>query len=365
MKKVIQIITRLDKGGSAELVLQTCAKLVDLNYRVLLISGKTEEAPFNPYRYAQIHGFDIQFVDSLVRNVNPLKDILTLYKLTKILKKETPDIVHTNSSKAGFIGRLAGKLAGIDKIFHSPHGHIFYGYYSAMITNLFILMERIAARYSTKIFNLTEKGREEHITQNIAPPEKFVVSSCGIDLLPYKNISPRTFPQTRQLLWAGRFAPIKNPEMVIKVAARLRHKTYQLRMVGDGELHKRITDQAQKMELRNLIFPGYADNLISEFKNADLFIITSKNEGFGRVIVEAMAAGLPVIATNVGGISEILKNKENGLLIPPDDDFAMANAIDQLFHDKVLYEKISSNNIQHAQKYSVKNYVKNIVRYYR
>ncbi|MFP4546693.1 MAG: glycosyltransferase family 4 protein [Fidelibacterota bacterium] len=366
MTKVIQIITRLDKGGSAELVLQTCAKLVDLNYQVILIAGRTTHAPFDPRQYSRQNGFKIQFVNSLVRNINPIKDIVALYKLTKLLRHEKPDILHTNSSKAGFIGRLAGKLAGINKIFHSPHGHIFYGYYSPLVTKIFILMEKFAALFSTNIFNLTEKGRREHISKNIAPPEKFIVSSCGIDLAPFGRFSPRSFPRgQQQILWAGRFAPIKNPGMVLKLAKATGDKNYQFRMVGDGELYPKIVEQAQNLNLDNIVFPGYSENLITEFKKADIFIITSKNEGFGRVIIEAMAAGLPVIATDVGGISEILKNKENGLLIPPNDHLAMARAIEQLFSDKLLYEAISRNNISHSKKYSVRNYVMNMVKYYR
>ena len=182
MKKVIQLITRLDKGGSAELVLQTCAKLVENGYEVLLISGKTENPPFDIKQYSEKHGFRLIIVKELIRNIHLIKDYLAIWKVRKLLQNESPDILHTNTSKAGFIGRIAGHSVGIKKIFHSPHGHIFYGYYSTLITNIFILMEKIAAKYSTNIFNLTEKGRQDHILRNIASPEKFIVSSCGIDL---------------------------------------------------------------------------------------------------------------------------------------------------------------------------------------
>ncbi len=366
MKKVIQIITRLDKGGSAELVLQTCSKLVEQNFEVLLISGKTKNPPFDIDNYVRQNGFKIIYVSQLIRNINPILDIIAFLKLLIILKKQLPDILHTNTSKAGFIGRIAGYFAGIKKIFHSPHGHIFYGYYSKNITKLFILMEKIATKFSTKIFNLTEKGKQDHINQKIGKSDKFAVSSCEVDLSKFKSIQPKELSNEKiKILWIGRFVPIKNPEMVLDVAKNLRNKNIEFRMVGDGECFQNIKDKIKQKNLTNIILPGYQTDLLPELYNADIFIITSKNEGFGRVIVDAMAAGLPVIGTNVGGIPEIITENINGFLVNTNDDKKMAKIISELIDNKNNYSQISKNNLKKSQKYSLDSYVTNITYFYK
>ena len=364
--KIVQIITRLDKGGSAELVLQTCAMLVEKNFEVLLISGKTKNPPFDINKYAETHGFNILYVNSLVRNINPVADFLAFFKLWRILRKDNPDILHTNTSKAGFIGRIAGRWAGIGKIFHSPHGHIFYGYYSKLVTKIFIWMERLAARHCTKIFNLTEKGRQDHIVQKIGKPEKFVVSSCGVDLEKFQNFQPKILqPGRKVVLWIGRFVPIKNPAMALQVAEYCRDADLEFRMVGSGELLEKARHQQHSKNPDNVVFTGYQSDILPELQAADLFIITSNNEGFGRVIVEAMAAGLPVIATSVGGIPEIIKPEENGYLVPARDAQQMSVRIKRILRDKQQYDNISKNNILASKKYSTKNYVNNLTKYYQ
>ena len=363
MTKIIQLITRLDKGGSADLVLQTCALQVSNGYEVLLISGKTIEPQFNIEKFSQENGFRIYFVNYLVRNINPFADLFALIQLTGVLRKEKPDILHTNTSKAGFIGRIAGKLAGIKKIYHSPHGHIFYGYYSKPVTNFFIFMEKFATRFTTKVFNLTEKGKQDHINEGIGEPEKFVVSSCGVDLHNFQNFQPKSFPDKEiTILWIGRFVPIKNPEMVLNVAKHLDSDRYRFIMVGDGEMFEDI--KSKSTNHKNIEFSGYNEDLLPLLEKSDIFIITSLNEGFGRVIVEAMAAGLPVIATDVGGISEIISDCKNGYLVNSNDSKFMAGCIENICSNRELYKKMSSNNLLDSKQYSMENYVNNIVREY-
>ncbi|MBN2280603.1 MAG: glycosyltransferase family 4 protein [Candidatus Marinimicrobia bacterium] len=364
MTKILHIITRLDKGGSADLVLQTCAHLARKGYKIILVSGKTTEPPFDIHDFAKKNGFHVQFSNFLVRNIHPLKDLSALFQLVQFLRKESPEILHTHTSKAGFLGRLAGKIVGIPKIYHSPHGHIFYGYYSRLITGIFILMEKFAALFTTKILNLTETGRQDHIKKKIAPPEKFIVSSCGVDLEKFQTEPQIWFPKDKiTLLWIGRFVPVKNPAMVVTVAKLLPSDRYQFIMVGDGELFSEIQKLSQDAAIE-IQFPGYCENVAPYVKQSDFLIITSLNEGFGRVIVEAMAAGLPVIATHVGGIPEIIHSNRNGFLVAPTDAASMANCIVQLSRDRKKYIEISRINSLEAKKYSMENYVKNLLQIY-
>ena len=153
--------------------------------------------------------------------------------------------------------------------------------------------------------------------------------------------------------------------MVLDVAKNLRNKNIEFRMVGDGEFFQNIKDKIKQKNLTNIILPGYQTDLLPELYNADIFIITSKNEGFGRVIVDAMAAGLPVIGTNVGGIPEIITENINGFLVNTNDDKKMAKIISELIDNKNNYSQISKNNLKKSQKYSLDSYVTNITYFYK
>ena len=364
MKKITLLITRLDRGGSADLTLQLAKGLSQRGYKVLLIAGKTTNPDRDLTEYAEKNNFRLKFISPLRRDINIFFDLKAFYRIYETLINYKPDILHTNSSKAGFLGRIAGKIAGVSDIYHSPHGHIFYGYHSKIVSKAFIILEKFAAKFSTKIFNLTEQGKKDHIQENIGPPQKFKVSSCGVDLSPFEDITPlssnKNSPFT--LCWIGRFVSIKNPEMFIRAIHEIDSPSnkFNYRMIGNGPLLPKIKKQAERLNLNNLHFEGYKNNIIPFLLNSDIFILTSKNEGFGRVIVEAMAAGLPIIATSVGGVPDLITQGKNGLLVPSNDYKKLRQAILKLYNSKDLYNKISQRNIREAQKYTIDNYINNI-----
>jgi len=365
--KVLLLITRLDRGGSAELTMQTAKGLAEKNYEVSLITGRTKQTAWDIFQYSRQNHFHLEIIHSLVRNINPLNDFLAFWQIYFIIKRVHPDILHTNSSKAGILGRIAGYFAGVPIIVHSPHGHIFYGYYSKPISKLFILAEKFTAHFTDIIFNLTEYGKQDHIKEKIANPSKFIVSSCAVDLVPFNQFQPRNFPSgTITICWIGRLTKIKNPELIINIVKILKDSDYkfEFRIIGDGELLKPLQNLVKKYHFTNVTFTGYLTNIISEFKNSNIFLITSKNEGFGRVIVEAMAAGLPVIASNVGGIPELITQNENGFLCPFDKPEKFATEIINLVSNPTQYERISKNNLIKSKQYSINNYVDNLIKTY-
>jgi len=371
-QKILLIITRLDRGGSAELTLQLASGMIKRGFDVTLISGKTTEPPFNTLEFASQNKFKLLFINSLVRRLNPLLDLLAFVQIIRAIKKSHPDILHTNSSKAGILGRFAGKLTGVQKIFHSPHGHIFYGYYNRFISKIFIIAEKLAAHYTDKILNLTEFGRQDHIKERIASPDKFVVSSCGVDLEPFlnthsKNLSKVAKNETITICWAGRIVPIKNLIMLLKAAELLKKENLQInyQIIGDGELMDSSKEKVKELKLENIYFTGYRTDLPRIFSQCDIFALTSLNEGFGRVIVEAMACGLPVISTKVGGVPEIIENGVNGILATPNDHYAFAEAIKTLVKNRDLRQIMSNNNKKKAEIYSINNYINRVIEIYR
>jgi len=367
--KIMLVITRLDKGGSAELTLHLAAGLAARGHRVCLISGRTLDPPWEVSRYAEEHHFDIYFINHLIRALNPRKDLLAGLKILRLIKKVRPDIVHTNSSKAGILGRLAAHLAGVKKIFHSPHGHIFYGYYKGLANKLFMLIEKLTARYCDRILNLTEAGRKDHVQNRIAPPKKFVVSSCGTDLSAYADLPrKKTVDQgALQICWVGRIVPIKNLALLIRAASQLQKQYPRLSywVVGDGALLAPMQQLAQQNQLTRMRFLGFRRDLPVLLAQSDIFIQTSINEGFGRTIVEAMAAGLPIIATRVGGVPDIVTNGKNGLLIPANDPQGLVQAVIYMIEHPEFRKRAATINRQEAQQYTTEKYVNNILKIYQ
>lgn len=369
-KRIALVITRLDRGGSAELTMQLAGGLTKRGLRVLLISGKTVEPLWDPRQYARENGFTVHFVDSLVRPVNLFGDCRALVQMVAALRKFRPDILHTNSSKAGIIGRLAGHYCGIPTIFHSPHGHIFYGYYNRFVSRLFILLEKIAAHYTEKIFNLTAAGRRDHIAARIARPEKFVVSSCGVYLQPFYdhpsvNISNSPH-ESLSLIWIGRIVPIKNLQMLLDALVVLKQSgmTLQVTIVGDGELRSSSESFVAKQHLANVKFLGYRNDIPRLLAQHEVFVLTSLNEGFGRVLVEAMACGLAIVATRVGGVPELIQHQKNGLLVESRNHRQLAESIQYMWENRQICRNMGLTNRKSAEFYSLNNYITRVLNFY-
>jgi len=362
------LITRLDRGGSAEVTLQLATGLVEKGYKVELIFGKTVEPGFDPVEYAEKHRFALLFIPSLVRSLNPILDFVAFLQIYRAILRFRPAILHTNTSKAGFLGRFAGRLARVPIIVHSTHGHIFYGYYSGRISRVFVYLEILAAHCCDRILNLTERGMNDHIRERIAKPEKFIVSSCGIELDRfYRTPLQKRSSDEIVVCWAGRAVLVKNLPMFIKAAGILQEKRVPVRCViaGDGETLKECRKLASDLQLCNIQFLGFRQDLPEIFAASNLFILTSLNEGFGRVIIEAMASGLPVIATCVGGVPEIIYEGINGFLIPSDDEKQLADAIEKLVINESLRKQIGSNNKKVAEYYSLTNYINRVCAIYQ
>lgn len=361
------LITRLDRGGSAEVTLQLAAGLVEKGYQVKLISGKTVEPSFDPVEYAKKHRFSISFIPSLARSLNLILDVAAFFKIYRAILHFKPEILHTNTSKAGFLGRFAGRLAHVPVIVHSAHGHIFYGYYSGRMSRVFVYLEILAAHCCDRILNLTERGMNDHIRERIAKPEKFVVSSCGIEIDRfYQASSQKRSSNEIVVCWAGRAVTVKNLPMFIRAAGILQKRRIPVRCVvaGDGETLTGCQKLAADLQLSNTQFLGFRHDLPEIFAASDLFVLTSLNEGFGRVIIEAMASGLPVIATNVGGVPEIVQEGIHGFLVPSDDDKFLADAIEKLVLDEPLRTSIGLTNKKVAKYYSLTNYINRVCAIY-
>ncbi len=373
--KVIHVITRFDKGGSAENTFLTVRGLDKERYDVCLISGLSQESRMSRQEAAGAEvnlaeaekgGVRIITIPELVRNIDPVKDIKALFRLMSIFKQENPDIVHTHTSKAGILGRWAAFfIAKTPIIVHTPHGHIFWGYFNSWKTSVLIFLERLTARITDRIIMLTEQERKDHLRFAVAAEEKFAVIHSGVDLHDFLNvfIDPADvkeklgIPRDSFVVGTvGRLTPVKGQKYLMEAAAKIvqREPRAMFVFLGDGELLAGFTEMASVPGIKDhLKFLGWRPDVADVMSAFDVFVLPSLNEGMGKVLVEAMAMGKPIIASNVGGIQDLVTHGENGLLVPPADGDALADAILDLYENPDKRESMGKAGRQMAVEYGV------------
>jgi glycosyltransferase involved in cell wall biosynthesis len=353
MVKILHIITRLDMGGSAQNTLFTCNELSDKYEKVLvhglsLESGMTDsekEIVANGIAEAQAQGVRVIALPSLVRSIRPIKDLKALFALTWLIFREKPDIVHTHSSKAGILGRLAAKLVGVPHIVHTPHGHVFYGHFGAFASRMFLWVEKLFSRFTDQMVALTEGEMDDYIKLSVCSREQLVKIHSGVDVKQFMQSNGNMMEKRRSLGldqygnvvgFIGWLLPIKGAEYLLKAMAYIWQEYPEtfLVLVGKGDLDMDLRAQALQVSSNGRVkFLGWRDDIHEIMPVFDMLVLPSLNEGMGRVLVEAMAAGKPVVASDVGGIPDLVRHGETGYLVPPADEKALSDSIKKLLAD--------------------------------
>ena len=382
--KVIHVITRFDKGGSSENTFLTVQGLDKEKYEVILIRGLAEESCMGTEEAAAVErnlteaeksGVKVITIPELVRSIHPLNDLKALFGLIRIFRNEKPYIVHTHTSKAGILGRWAAFFAKIKVIVHTPHGHVFWGYFNKWKTACFILLEILTASITDKIITLTEQEKKDHLRFKIAPDEKFTVIHSGVDLTAFSDARINA-PAMREKLGippeafvvgtAGRLTPIKGQRYLLEAAAVISARKPDLFFVflGDGELAPELSKMATSLGIKNAMFLGWRQDVPEVMSTFDIFVLPSLNEGMGKVLVEAMALGKPIVASDVGGIPDLVIHNHNGLLVPPADVEGLVNSINLLLHDPIKRKEMGDRGKVIAADYSAEAMIQKIDRLY-
>ena len=353
--KVLHIITRLDLGGSSTNTIETVARLDRNKYDAHLSFGRTHDPEGKIISSLKKRGILFTQIDDLRREIHPWLDLKSFFLLLREIKAGQYDIVHTHTSKAGVVGRWAAKFAGVKCIIHTPHGHIFYGYFNSFISKIFIAIEQFTALITHKIITLTERGKEEHIAFKIARTEKFTAIYSGVDLenLEREPCDIGSFkkeffvpPQATVFGTVARIDPIKGIRYLVEAMAKLIQSfpNSRLLIVGDGTERQEIQKKVNSLHLaEKVIFTGYREDVPQLLQIMDVFVLPSLNEGMGRVILEAMAFAKPVIATNTGGIPEIVQDGKTGILVAPRQSEPLAEAMLKLSADPLLRKELGAN----------------------
>jgi glycosyltransferase involved in cell wall biosynthesis len=337
--KIIHIITRLDMGGSAQNTLLTAIHHDSQHYNVWLIKGSTLESAMtkaetklveDQLETAKKRGIEIIDVPSLVRRISPIDDLRALVALFRQIRKIEPHIVHTHTSKAGILGRLAAWVARVSIVIHTPHGHVFYGHFGRSLSRMFLQMEKLLGRITHHQIALTPEEGNEYLNLGVAKSNNISVIHSGVDLNCFKRSKTESNPGRNKLGispdslvvgYVGWLIPIKGVTYLLDAMAEVvqRHPNSLLLLVGKGdekgEEEIKLKKQAKKLGLAdNVRFLGWRSDVNAIMGCFDIFVLPSLNEGMGRVLVEAMSAGLPIVASRVGGIPDLVKHEKNGLL---------------------------------------------------
>jgi len=383
--KVIHVITRFDKGGSAENTFLTLRDLDKARYNLVLVTGAT--SPTNPSVHpgdtetaaiaanlSTLANRDVRViaVPSLIREPNLFADAAAFFSLIRLIRQERPRIVHTHTSKAGFLGRWAAWLCRVPIIVHTPHGHVFWGYFGPCRTRLFIALERWTARITTMLVMLTEREKADHLRFRIAPEEKFTVIHSGVDLSRFRPDPARAataraalgIPAEALLLaTVGRLTAVKGQVTLIRAIAKCLQQGERvfLLILGEGELRSHLEALSAELGIAEAVrFPGWRSDVASVIDACDIFCLPSLNEGMGKAIVEAMAMGKPVIASDVGGIPDLVVPGENGILVPPGDSNTLAKAIVNLRDHPEMRVNMGEQGKKKALGYGVESMIHKI-----
>jgi len=358
--RVLHIITRLDAGGSATNTLETVSRLDPARFDVELICGVTDDPEGRIADFISQHRIHCVVIKDLVRAVHPLKDIPVVIRLYRMIKRGDYEIVHTHSSKAGILGRLAAHWAGVERIVHTPHGHVFYGYFPDILSSIFIIVERLVAPLTDVLIELTQKGVEEHLALGIGTAGQWAVAPSGIDLELFKPDVTRRSSIRKALAIAdheilivsvGRLEPVKGQSCLIDALALIlkTNGNVKLMLVGDGSESHKLQEKVKVMGLEGrVMFTGFRAETSVYYNAADIFALASLNEGMGRAVIEAMASARPVVLSRTGGMAELIEDGKEGFLCRAGDSADFARALLALAGDAALRSRMAENAFRRA-----------------
>lgn len=375
--RVLHIITRMIIGGAQENTMYSAEMLDHSLFQVEVICGPQTGSEGSLIEETQGRGVKLIILPELVREVHPLKDILALIKLYFIIRQGNYHIVHTHSSKAGILGRLAAKMAGTPIILHTVHGWSFHNYMSDAKRKTYIFLERWTARFCQNLIVVTQADIEKGLKEKIGKPEQYRLIRSAI---PIENFQPDPVGKIihRQELGIpvnvpvvgtiSRLSPQKNPLEWVKIAGLIHQQIPDIHfiLVGDGPLHQEVVELLQKEGLLQITtLTGLSRDVGKILNTMDVVLLTSLWEGLPRVIPEAMSVGIPIVAYAVDGIKEVIRDRFNGLLCEPHHLQQAANECIELIQNQPLRAKIIHTVKQTAtEQFDLKQMINDLQRLY-
>jgi glycosyltransferase involved in cell wall biosynthesis len=338
--KILYVITAAEFGGASLHVLQLMEHMAKQGHEVGLVAAPESRL----MEKAKALGVKIFSNPHFVRPIRPWKDFRALWPVFQAIRAFDPDIVHAHSTKAGYAARFACAILRKRVIF-TAHGWAFTEGRGLMARKLLALAERLAAKITLKIICVSRHDRELALQWKVARPEQLVVIHNGIDPEPFLEADGASLRKELELhdepvlTFVGRLAPPKDPLTLIDAVKRLSKGI--LLVVGGGELRSQVESHITENHLEKRVkLLGQRSDIPQILEASDVFVLSSRWEGLPYTIIEAMMAGLPVVATKVGGVPELVENGVTGFLVPPKDPETLAQALQKLIEDPELRKRM-------------------------
>ena len=339
----MRVITRLNIGGPAIHVSLLASRLDPTRYETLLVSGVESGDEGNMLELGRLPPIDPRILPTLGRVISPLDDLRALTGLVLLARSFKPDIVHTHLAKAGALGRIAARIAGVRTVVHTYHGSVFRGYFGQRESAVYLGIERALARITTRIVAITSGQKADLVDLGIAPSSKIVEIPLGLDLDHFRELPAREAAlsalglprEGRYVAIVARLVPIKDIPTFLRALALVTESLPDVRglVVGDGPERGAVERLAQNLGLeRRCRFLGWRADLPNVYAASDVVALTSLNEGSPVSVIEAMASGRAVVATAVGGVPDVV-SEATGILVPVGDRRGFADAIVSLLRD--------------------------------
>jgi glycosyltransferase involved in cell wall biosynthesis len=361
--RVLHVITRMNIGGPARHVLALMPGLREHGFETLVAFGTPE-----PDEGELIPDPDEPSVRiaTLRRPIDPAADQRAITELTRVAARFRPDVVHTHMAKAGALGRSVARRVKARAVVHTFHGHVLEGYFASPANSAFVIAERRLARRTDALIAVSASTRDDLLALGIGTPERWTVVPLALDLRPLLELE-MTSDEARAWLdlphgvptvgIVGRLVPIKNHVLFLEAAARISQERPDVVFViaGDGELRSMLEAEAGRSVGERIRFLGWTTDLPGLYAALDVVVSTSLSEGTPVALIEALAAGRPVVATDVGGVSDVVEHGRSGFLAASGDAEGLARAVlDLLEHDGLRREMGQAGRADVAERYSAR-----------
>jgi glycosyltransferase involved in cell wall biosynthesis len=339
---ILYVITKLELGGAQKQLYNLIRGLSKKKFNILLLTAKEG---FLLDDFLSLENLTLRKSAYLERRINPFKDFLACIEIYRYIKANRIDIVHTHSSKAGIVGRFAARLARVKWIIHTVHGWSFNDFQPAVWRIFFIWLERFAALWTNRFIVVSNCDRQKGVALGIGQEQQYSLIRYGIGYSEFSKKDEDTKKEwgiKKDDLVVGMVSclkPQKSPQDFVKVA-RLIHRVLpeaKFILVGDGVLRPRVQELIERLGLNGkIILTGWRRDIFRMLSVMDVFILTSLWEGLPIAALEAMSVSLPVVATNTGGIAEVVVDHKTGFLVKTHDMDSLSEKLRILLKDKRL-----------------------------
>jgi len=378
--KICHVITRLIIGGAQENTIFTVEGLIKKGYQVELITGPTKGPEGSLEERIKEKNIPLIVIKELIREINPVYDIVAFLKLFFIFKRKKYDIVHTHSAKAGILGRISAKIANPKTIvIHTIHGLPFHPYQNKIINLFYILAEKIAYYFTDHFICVGETMKEKSLKAGIGNESDYTVIYSGFEIEPYIETSKKRkelrekydIKQNEKVIgMIGRLFYLKGQEFLIKAFKEISKKfpNTKLLLVGDGILREKLENYAKENSISDkVIFTGLVppEKIPEYVAIIDILVHTSLREGLPKTVAQGLAGGKPVVAFDIDGTKEVVINGKTGFIVPPKDINLLKEKIIYLLENPEISDKMGMEGRKLIKKlFSVEKMVDEIEKLY-